>query len=70
MSGKWHGGLAKILKDLEDKCVTFGLVSGREITGFVRDVKNGVVEVFAAGQTIFIVIAHIETFQVNEDAAC
>ncbi|HEY3365865.1 MAG TPA: hypothetical protein VGK74_12485 [Symbiobacteriaceae bacterium] len=62
--------LEDLLKDLEEKCVSFHLVSNTQITGFVQDVEDGVVTLFVSGKTVYLVAGKIEWFQEAEGAAC
>lgn len=62
--------LGDILERLRRRCVTFQLISGAQVTGFVVAVEDGVVEISVAGQPQFVVINKIELFIPTRGAAC
>lgn len=65
-----EGELRETLLSLDGLCVTFRLTSGFEVTGRIRRVGEDVVEIFAANQTVFVVINRIELFRPATGAAC
>ncbi|MCL5677236.1 MAG: hypothetical protein M1602_05130 [Firmicutes bacterium] len=50
--------------------MTFRLVNGDQVTGFVRAVFVNVVRLSVAGRTVFLVSANIASFRPTSGLAC
>lgn len=59
-----------VLRSLRNRCVTFRLVNGDQVTGFVRAVFVNVVRLSVAGRTVFLVSANIASFRPTSGLAC
>lgn len=59
-----------VLIGLTNKCVTFRMVNGDQITGFVRSVGTELVRLFVAGRTVYLVKRNIVSFRQATGFAC
>ena len=59
-----------VLRGLTNKCVTFRMVNGDQITGFVRNVGTDLVRLFVAGQTVYLVKRNVVSFRQAVGFAC